>query len=214
MKIALCGPSGSGKTTIANYITELSREDNDLPEINFMSSSATNVMSEETVARLKHDFGDFDGHKDVIQKSMHNPLFAYEFQMSLLESRASQVRDNDNFIIDRSPIDNWVYFLNQAAIHSTRAARQAFLVTCQELYKDLTHVIFIHTIKDNEVEDNGSRVSNIHYQRMVNAIFQQEGHDHFFDKGDKSDVNKPFFLEIDFWNLEERKARVKRFLEL
>lgn len=167
MKIALCGPSGSGKTTLAKFLeTHLGLE--------FLAgSSFSKLLSDSQKTKLRDMGYKETGHREVIQLSHSNPHFGRFFQNSVLYQRAELLRNNSDFITDRSPVDNLVYYLMQVApteVDPTKVVE--FIESCLNSMDSLTHLVFVQVAPNQlSIETNGSRVDNLHFQRMVNAIF-------------------------------------------
>jgi deoxyadenosine/deoxycytidine kinase len=196
-RIALCGPSGSGKSTLANAIaTHL--------QIPYKENSAGLLLPKEDQDFLISNFGwKKSGHSDVIALSHTNPAFGWEFQTRLLAARSKFMQSNANYIIDRSPVDNLVYFLMQTALHYPQESAKYFIEAAQLAARNLTHLIFIPTMLTGEIENNGSRVANYYYQQMVTSIFAHVIHTYF--QGVK-------FLELPTSNFELRRSATLKFL--
>lgn len=164
-KIALCGPSGSGKSTLARKISE----EYGIP---YTENSAGLLLPKEDQDFLIREFGwTKSGHADVIKLSHINPEFGWEFQSRLLLTRIKFIQSNPSFVIDRSPVDNMAYFLLQNASITTPERTEAFIYAAMGAMKDITHLIFIPTMIGEEIEDNGSRIANKFYQKMVTQVF-------------------------------------------
>lgn len=166
-RIILSGPSGCGKTTLA---TEISRQ----LGIPFISNSAGDILSEEDKVELHRDFGwKAQGHREVIRLSSINPDFGYQFQYRVLMARKKLYLLNDEAIFDRSFIDNAVYFTLQVAPYIDYDKCLAFYNECKELQETLVDkTIIISYERQLEVEENGSRVSNLIYQQAVDDVFK------------------------------------------
>ena len=202
MKVAFCGPSGSGKTTLAKFISENFH-------LNYIRGSASFIMSEQDKQFLTDHFKyQFTGHREVIEKS-GNPEFAYAFENLVRERRKELIMSNDNFITDRSPVDNLVYFLTQAAYSQSDFVTFEFIKSCQEAMGGITHVIYIKSVNPNEIENNNSRIPNRYYQRMVDAVFTDTIERYFTDESGKTPFN---LLVLNLWDLQYRKDAVTKFL--
>ena len=165
-KIAFTGASGSGKTTLVKFVAK---------EFNIEhfsgSSGDLKIDSDRKYLFDKYGFKGNEGHLNVIQESHKNPDFGYELQCIIQERRAELIRDVDNFITDRSPLDNWVYFLLQSAPYQNDKVIHEFLRKCINAMANLDIVIYIPSLIP--IEDNGSRVPVLHYQKAVDAIFEK-----------------------------------------
>src|SRR5690606_1517587 len=92
----------------------------------------------------------------------------------------------------------------------------SFAFHCLKAWGLLTHVIFVRAVQPNEIENNGSRISNKWYQRSSDAQFKY-WLDNFFGTYEYqylgTNLPKPKVLVIDFWDLEERKNLITKFLK-
>lgn len=195
MKIALTGPSGSGKTTIAQIIKNLTG-------FKYMSMSAGDILSLEQKEYLRENYGyDNLGHRNVIQLSNKEPNFGKMFQKMVAKQRYDLIHINDNFIIDRCPIDNLTYFLLQASQYCSVKEVEEFIDICKLGMIELDIIIFCHS-KAEEIENNGSRVDNKYYQRMTEKVFSYSA---------DLLMNKPIY-HLDTWDLEEKEMLIKSTL--
>lgn len=215
-KIAFSGSSGSGKTTLVNWVaTEL-----ELPHI---SSSAGDLLTTTDIDKLRNSPFDYlgDGHEAVIVHSAINPAFAFAFQKNVLDRRGDIIfnihpefsyRDDVGFVTDRSPADNIVYFMTQAAYHKAISDEitEEFLKLAQTAWDELTHVIYIKAVQPDSVEDNGSRIPNKYYQKSIDALFQYWINDYLVPNTNPD--RGPKLLTIDYWDLNKRKQEVLDFL--
>lgn len=197
MKIGLTGPSGSGKTTLANFIAEKF-------DLDFLPGSASLMHNEEAKEFLKTKYNyDPRGHRNVINLSNSNPEFGYDFQRLLLESRILKLKGNDNFVTDRTPIDNLAYFLMQCSHNQTESVcleyiNQAIKGMVESGLTDL----FIIMPNDGWTEDNQSRVNNNFYQHMSFSVFVHVLNRYFLGPLSKAGIQHQI---ISVWDLEQRK---------
>lgn len=198
MRVAFAGPSGTGKTTLANYIEENSN-------LIFTPNSASLMFTEEDKEVLRKLGYTFSGHKEVIQLSNINPKFAKEFQSRLLLRRGEFIERSDDFIIDRSPIDNLVYMLYQVGYNATQEFVSKFYKQVEHYLHDLNHIIFIPTTNQDGIEDNGSRIASYPFQRMMSGIFE-------FALNEYDIYSAVRVTTIDYWDLSKRKEEVKQLL--
>ncbi|WP_396190267.1 AAA family ATPase [Flavobacterium sp.] len=204
MKIACSGSSGSGKTTLVTFIAEKLG-------IQHISGSAGDVKQEGDKMIVdevyKYPGG---GHVGVIRYSALNPEYGLMNQKLLQMRRAQIIRENDNFITDRSPADNLAYFINQMAYHPmiTDALTEEFMRDCLKAWEELDKVIYVKAVQPHEVEVNGSRVSNRFYQKSIDAQFEYWIKNYFIPNA----IDGPDVLIIDYWDLETRKAHVIEFI--
>lgn len=205
MKIAFTGSSGSGKTTLVTYVAEQLG-------IQHISGSAGDVKKEGDKMlideMLRYPGG---GHVGVIRYSALNPEYGVMNQKMLQMRRRELIMDNDDFVTDRSPIDNLTYFINQCAYHPmvTNELVLEFAKDCLVAWEELTHVIYVKAVQPNEVEVNGSRVANNWYQKAIDCQFEYWLHNYF----EKNAVGGPEVLVIDYWDLTQRKKDVLKFLK-
>jgi hypothetical protein len=201
MKVAFTGTSGSGKTTLVKWV----EEEFGLTHLN----GSAGTIAQGRLAEIKDNYGyTGDGHLEVIKASAINPMFGLEFQNAVLQARYQSIAENDNFVTDRSPLDNLVYFATQVAWNKFPTEEFInFEFTCKLAMQELTHLIYIKPCQPNgEVEDNNSRIPNRLYQDAIDAIFEK-----FLLRF--SDIEpSPNVLIIDFWDLKERKELIKEFL--
>lgn len=220
MKVAIAGPSGTGKTTIAEYIASTM-------ELRHITSKETRHVPTEVQKEWANRymyFGDI-GHRRLINLQNAEPAFGRSWQMEMLIARGKVIRESDNFIMDRSPIDSLTYMLCQNA-HNLEQHKDYFDEFVNEVraqLKELTHVIFMPYNNPDWVEENGSRVASIPFQKLMSSSFE-----HIIDEYlllqlykvqcmDRVIVNgrmpwKTGLLTLTMWDLETRKDLVKDFL--
>lgn len=203
MRIAFTGSSGSGKTTMVKFVA-------DQFNLEHISGSAGDVLSNGDKAYLRQTYG-YDGgkgHLGVITESAKNPAYGLANQWLLQRRRAEIIKMNDNFVTDRSPIDNLTYFISQVGYHNGVDDREVekFISACQDAWTYLTHVIYIKAVQPGAVENNGSRIANRYYQRAIDAQFQ-----FWLDEVFRR-TKGPKVLTIDFWDINQRKELITNFL--
>jgi hypothetical protein len=201
MKIAFSGPSGLGKSTLCKYVEEVHG-------FKWLSTSAGDIIPLEDKKRLKDDYGySGSGHRNVINLSSIDPAFGWEFQQTVLRARINQITENDNFVIDRCPIDNVVFMLTQNSHNLEEESIHRFIRAAQEAYKKLHLVIQIRYSNDIMfIEDNNSRVPNRFFQQYVSDVFTGVYARYF------ANLVGPRVLTLDFWELEARKQSVSTFI--
>lgn len=204
MKVAFSGSSGSGKTTLVTFVAEKLG-------LAHISGSAGDVKKEGD-KMLIDDILQYPGggHVGVIRYSALNPEYGLMNQKMLQMRRRELIMENDNFITDRSPIDNLTYMVNQVGYHPmvSDAIIAEFAKDCLSAWEELTHVVYVKAVQPSEVETNGSRVANSWYQKAIDAQFEYWLNNYFR----KHSVAGPEVLVIDFWDLEKRKELVIDFL--
>ena len=189
MKIFISGPSGIGKTTMAIH---LAKEYN----IPFIQGSSK-VLWEKY---------DINSHKELIQKTNTDPDFGINFQFELLHYRNTSIEGLDNFVTDRSPMDNLVYFMLQVSDKVDSDITFKYMQMCRESYPKDYLQIFMGLNYDmckQGLEDDGFRVTNIYYQLMVNAIFDQ------IISGNWLDIKMEFFQPLKTWDFDKKEMLVK-----
>ena len=203
MKVAFTGTSGSGKTTLVTFVAEKLG-------LTHISGSAGDVKKEGDKMlideMLQYPGG---GHVGVIRYSALNPEYGIMNQKLLQMRRRELIVENDNFVTDRSPIDNLTYFINQCAYHPmcTNEMVEEFAKDCLSAWEQLTHVVYVKAVQPSAVEVNGSRVANNWYQKAIDAQF-----DHWLKWFWKNSLEGPEVLQIDYWDLDHRKEKVLEFL--
>ncbi len=199
MKIALCGASGSGKSTLARW---MSKEWG----IPYIENSAGLILPEEVQERLVRMYGwTKSGHRDVIRLGNINPGFGIDFQTELLKVRTKFINETPEFIFDRSPVDNLAYFLLQCGHLTDHQRTFQHISNCVMAASRLDGVIFLHTSTNTEeIEDNGSRVDNWYYQKMVTSVFK-----HVLE----TYMSHIPTLEITMWDYATRQRLITNFME-
>lgn len=203
LKVACSGSSGSGKTTLVTFIAEKFG-------LTHISGSAGDVKKEGDKMLLDEVYGyPGGGHVGVIKFSALNPEYGIMNQKLLQMRRSELIMNNTNFVTDRSPADNMTYMVNQTAYHPmvTDAMCTEFFNDCVRAWEELTHVIYVKAVQPDAVEVNGSRVANRFYQQAIDTQFEL-----WIKKLDEATVDGPKILIIDFWDLEQRKEAVSKFI--
>lgn len=202
MKVAFTGSSGSGKTTLVKFVE-------DTFGLQHLSGSSGHMVPRtETEKEVLESHG--GGHKAVIKYGAMNPQWGITNQLVLAEARKRLILENDNFVTDRSPVDNLVYMIAQQAWTGEIGDNQLirFKHDCLATWKELTHVIYVKALIP--IEDNNSRVSNFHWQRSIDAQFDY-WIQNFFLKRQGS--RGPKLYIIAYSDLELRKRSIYNFLK-
>ncbi len=138
-----------------------------------------------------------------------NPELGIRFQWDVLNYRKEVLGGVENFVTDRSPLDNMVYFLSQNASHATQEETLRYIEACVRMYFQSTHWIHIRLTPDIKFEDDGMRVNNLHYQIAIEAIFQNclsvYMAPHFIQL-------KKRLLNIDIWDMGMRQKLVSNYV--
>ena len=217
-KIAIAGPSGTGKTTIAeNIIDELG--------LKHITSAQTRVVPKEVSTMWQDVFGYSGdiGHQKLINLQNAQPYFGKSWQWEMLLARGKVIRENNNFIMDRSPIDSLTYMLNQVGHNVDKNYVSKFVDEVRQQLKELTHVIFIPYNNPDWVEENGSRISQVHFQKLMSSSFEHVIDEYLIKikqnvwgknpaKVVESTDGMPNLLVLDTWDLLNRLEQVHGFL--
>jgi energy-coupling factor transporter ATP-binding protein EcfA2 len=200
LRVAFTGTSGSGKTTLVKYV----EKEFNLPHI---SGSAYDLKEGNDRDYLESFGFPGGGHAGTIKYSALNPEYGIMNQRLLLKRRTQLIQGNNEFVTDRSPLDNVTYFINQCGFHPmvTDGMINDFIEEATKAWMGLTHIIYVKAVQPYEVENNNSRVANIFYQKAMDVQFDYWYKYLFANRG-------PKFLKIDYWNLQERKENVREFL--
>lgn len=198
MRVAFTGPSGSGKTTLVKHVEETYG-------LKWLNGSSGEIKTpEENQDLTERGLTVGRGHAKVIQSGHATPGVAWMNQEKIFEQRSKLLLTNDNFVTDRSPIDNLVYATIQCGPYLDTTTLQKFRDDCYGMLRRLTHVIYVPTMF--QVEDNGSRIPNYWYQKAMGAVFQM-----YIDSYWESD-DVPKILTITKQNLQARYTEIAEFL--
>lgn len=211
MKIAFTGSSGSGKTTLVKFVAEEFG-------LKHISGSAGDVKTELDTLFLNQLWGMEelpDGHRDVIHASTIDKTYGIANQLLLQIRRAQIIGSNNNFVTDRSPIDNMTYFINQCGFHPDLDDKFCglFYEECLETFTQLDVIVYIRAVQPQKIgiENNGSRVNNWWYQQSIDAQFDRWAQKFMSDSYDRK-PKQPKVIVIDFWDLDARKKFLKEQL--
>ncbi len=183
-KIMICGPSGTGKTTLAKHISEAYR-------IPFLSMSSKALWDK---------YG-YKSHNEAVKTSFNDPGLAFKYQWDILRTRRKQSQNNPSFITDRSFVDNVVYIMLQVSPNICDNDTELLIEQARAGLTNIDGLIFIRYSDDIDLEDDGSRITNTYYQKMVSKIFDWVIDDifHFYEGS---------LLTLDIWNMCKRAKRV------
>lgn len=163
-KIYITGTSGIGKSTLAKKISE----DRGIP---FINGSSTVLWKNYNI----------NSHKELLLMGINDPIRGLAFQLELLELREKLVEGVETFVSDRSFIDNIVYFLYQNSPYLDEEKTLEYINAAIDSYlrinKDNDSAVIHLSRRFNEddrmlnIEEDGKRIINGHYQDMMDDIF-------------------------------------------
>lgn len=204
MKVAFTGSSGAGKTTLVEFVAKHFN-------LTHISGSAGDVKKEGDKMIVDEVYNyPGGGHVGVIRYSALNPEYGLLNQKLLQMRRRELIMENEQFVTDRSPIDNLTYMINQVGYHPmvTDQMVEEFAKDCLTAWDELDAVIYIKAVQPKAVEQNYSRIANAWYQKAIDAQFEYWLNNYFL----KNSVAGPEVLVIDYWDLDLRKQNVIKFL--
>lgn len=186
--IMLCGPSGTGKTTLAQWIAKKY-------DLKFIPTSSKVLWKKYGIA----------DHAHLIRKSIGSPMWGYKFQEELLDYREDVMAKNFNYITDRSPIDNMVYFLLQVTPHISYKLTENYIDRCKSLIDRNNHNEWLFHLPFNKevikLEDDKARIINPIYQECTQLYF-----DYCIAQIDKT------IIKLDTWDFEKKIKIVQSYL--
>jgi len=190
LQICISGPSGVGKSTLAKHLSE----QYDIP---FITCSTKPLWDKHGIA----------SHEELIKKGTMDPKWGYNFQYEVLKFRIESLSGHPNFITDRSPLDNMVYFLLQNCHLCTQKETEDYAKSCNEAMKMFTGIICLPFTPQTVLEDDGKRIVNRHYQMLVNNTFTSAS---FLMKQSLKDITGDTIL---IWEWDKRVEQAKKLLD-
>lgn len=190
-KIFISGPSGSGKTTLAKYIAARYR-------IPFVDGSSKVLWKRYGI----------ESHADLITKCSNDPEMAIKFQFELLDYRMEAIQGKSEFVTDRSPLDNLVYYLLQISHMQNTDTTREFVEACSDSMHRFGFIQIYLDIKGTpyDLENDGMRVHNEYYQEMVDAVFKQLIRDNTL-------FSKALVTSVNEWEWESRVQTVEKLFQ-
>lgn len=161
-RIYITGAAGVGKTTLARTLEtkyELGK---------YLPGSSKAIW----------DAWGINNHLDIITRSARQPEWGQGFQLALLEYREKLLNVQTHSIIsDRSPIDNIVYYKMQNSMYQSTQNTANYIERARSIFKDGDYLIFKYFpyyIGEQVIEDDGYRVDNYYYQKLVQELIKIE----------------------------------------
>lgn len=188
-KIFITGPSGVGKTTLAKYIAQRF----DIP---FVDTSAKNLWP---------SYG-FKDHQHAHIVSATEPEIGLDYQLALLNHRIKALLVHEEFVCDRSPIDNFVYFMLETSPYVTSEHTGKFIEKCRAAMDLGNHLIIIPYTDEIRLDD-GYRIQNHYYHLMVEQLERWALWD---NKMAISKIDK--VLTLNHWDFNLRQKLVEEWL--
>jgi hypothetical protein len=192
LKIAIAGPSGVGKTTLAHWIAN----EYGIP---FITTSTKPLWEKYNI----------QSHKELVSRTILNPSWGYQFQLELLEMRQNIIDTNNNFVTDRSPMDNLVYFLMQNTPYMSEGETEEYVKLCADALGKLDCLIQIPFTELINLEDDGKRIPNKYYQMTTNITFVMAAG--LLDPYLKPD-GPLRVTSLQMWDWDERVEKIKNFI--
>ena len=187
-RIFITGASGTGKTTLARMVSEITG-------FPFLPTSAKEIWPEFN----------FKNHSDALRASCLDPEVGYNYQHEILKRRVKALHNQKHFVSDRSPFDNYAYFLIQNSFMNGELQNEMFRTRCEDNLYLADALIFLRLPDNSTIEDDGFRIANADYQRMVDATIELSIR--------KCLKHTMPVLEISSWDLEEKIKLVTEFLQ-
>lgn len=169
-RIAFLGASGTGKTTLAKWLAnELEYE--------------INPVGSRSVAKAMG----FDSPYDVDEAGMRPA-----FQAKLRADKAAWEAERDEFITDRTPIDNLTY----TTLHSVYAITDEVLTETAEQMKRYTMLVYCPSSAFLDTAGDPNRVEASAYHKVYDIVLQS----YMAEYGDKDKL-----IVLSYPDLENRK---------
>ncbi len=148
-RIAIVGAAGVGKTTLLNGL--------------FDGSVSSYVKIDEVVRTLAAERG-YNSPYDIPETEVH------QFRRQVLDRQIVLENQAEKFIIDRSTLDAWVYFMRWSWNSVTVEFSEEFY---QAAYKQaLNYDLLVYIPIMFPVEDDGFRWSNAVYQTQIDRLLK------------------------------------------
>lgn len=164
-RIFICGPSGTGKTTLAKILSEYYEMGK------FISGSSKALWDKYGIKN----------HINVIENTVMDPIWGYNFQMELLDLRIKlfEVSDNINIVSDRSPLDNVIYFTLQNAPFEGTLNTERYLYKAFKSFKKGDWLVVRYYPPQlmgqyGLIENDSMRITNVYYHLAYQTLLDRE----------------------------------------
>lgn len=211
VKVVLLGASGAGKTTLAKIIAEKAG-------IEYISNSAAGIMPIAFKDYLSTHYGweGGKGQRAVLDKSHEDPTFGMSFQSGVLQGREKILQSQGSKILDRSPLDPWVFFLNQLSHQFPDGGAYQFRDKCfRALHNHCTCMIKVDLVNPSKTipsEDGAGRIDHWHFQRKIDVLFNLAIDEYLIWCDEIGFLPIPY-LRIPMWDLDTRVKESLGFLD-
>lgn len=189
LRICMAGPSGTGKSTLSEYISKTYN-------IPFITTSTKPLWDKHKIT----------SHADLIRKTLVEPAWGVDFQYEVLKYRNEVLDGHEEFVTDRSPLDNLAYFLMQNTSGCTEKETEDYIKSCKQALSRFTGFIALPFTKEIQLENDGKRVANKYYQIYSNEIF------HLAGAMLKDELGKIAGDTITVWNWNDRVLATNKLL--
>jgi len=190
VRLACSGPSGTGKTTLCEFISK----EFDIP---FITTSTKPLWDKYGITT----------HQELINKTTTDPAWGIEFQAEVLAYRVAKLEGVEEFVTDRSPVDNMVYFLMQNSHLATEEDTKLYLEGCKRAMILFNTILALPFTVDTPLENDGKRIANQYYQKTVNSTFV------VVSELMANELKQCNGLTIPYWDMEKRKYEVTKLIK-
>lgn len=192
IRIGIAGPSGVGKSTLAEWVA---KEFN----IPFITSSTKPLWDKYGI----------NNHAELIQKTLINPQWGLDFQNEVLDYRINAVKGVESFIIDRTPLDNLVYFLMQNSHTLGEEQTEFYIQRCKEAMSIIDGLIWLKFTDEVVLENDNKRIANKYYQHMTESVFECAA-----GLLSHEALHQQVTMTVPFWDFERRKKVTTNFIKM
>lgn len=149
MKLVLNGPSGSGKTTLMEAVSK---------------KTGLEIINVPTSEILKK-YGVFS-QRELISAGISNPRLVETIYQEMIQVRVDILRENENLITDRGPIESIVYYLLQHCVFNENADKfiGRMIEVIERIPVQVVNVIL--PVNTDFLVENGFRMTNKQFNRL------------------------------------------------